>query len=148
MTTPTDPGEVLLLGASRLHRLQIEKLNALEISLTLRQYRILQRVSEGYTSASDLSRLAHRSLPTTSESIDGLIKRGLLTRAGSDSDRRAVVLGMTAQGRAALTAAGECLTELAKSMTDGLSATKRKAAEDLGRRMYQVSGRILWDDES
>ena len=78
MTEATDPGEMLLLGASRLHRLQIEELGRLDPPLTLRQYRILERVSQGYTSVSDLSRLAHRSVPTVSESVDGLIKRSLL----------------------------------------------------------------------
>src|ERR1700754_4660728 len=102
MTQEIPPAEMLLLAASRMHRVQIELLQRMEIPLTLRQYRILQRVSQGYTSLSDLSKLVHRSLPTVSESVDGLMRRKLLVRRTSQADRRAAELSLTPQGKTAL----------------------------------------------
>ena len=148
MTESTDPGELLLLGASRLHRLQIEQLGLLDIPLTLRQYRILQRVGEGYTSVSEISRLAHRSLPTTSESVEGLIKRKLLNRAESQEDRRAVVLSLTPQGSKAVVAAKQCLDDLAAAIFETLPASKQKVLAQLAKTMYETSGSILWGDAS
>lgn len=148
MSDATSASELLLLGASRLHRLQIERLGELRVPLTLRQYRILQRINEGYTSVSDLSRLAHRSVPTVSESVDGLIKRGLLVRAGSEADRRAVVLSLTPAGNKARKAAEKCLAELAESVFGSLSASKQKVLGELARRMYDVSGSAMWGPDA
>jgi DNA-binding MarR family transcriptional regulator len=138
-----DRGEMLLLAVSRMHRLQIEKLGRLEIPLTLRQYRILQRISEGYTSLSDLSKLSHRSLPTTSESVDGLIRRKLLTRKTSQADRRAVVLSLTASGKKALALGATCLHELAEGLFAELPATKQNVLDQIGRRMYTYAGDLM-----
>jgi DNA-binding MarR family transcriptional regulator len=148
MSDATSPGELLLMGASRLNRLQIERLGELRVPLTLRQYRILQRIDEGHTSVSDLSRLAHRSVPTVSESVDGLLKRGLLVRADSPADRRAVVLSLTPAGTRARKAAERCLADLAASVFDSLSASKQKVLGELARKMYDVSGSAMWGPDA
>ena len=138
-------GEILMQAVSQMHRLQIEKLGKLEISLTLRQFRILQQVSEGYSSLSDLSRLSRRSLPTTSESVDGLLRRKLLTRKPSEADRRAVVLNLTPLGEKALALGSDCLNQLAEALFAELPASRQKVLEQLVRRMYSYAGERMTD---
>jgi MarR family transcriptional regulator, organic hydroperoxide resistance regulator len=140
--------EMLLLGASRLHRLQEHLLAGLPTPLTLRQYRTLLRVGQGVTSVSELSRLAHRSVPTVSESIDGLLKRGLLTREGSTADRRAVVLELTEEGIEAVKAGQQSMEEAAALIFDALPVSKRKVLNQLAQTMYEVGGSTLWGDDA
>lgn len=106
---PFDISDTIFRGASRIHRMQIEALAAADERLTLRQFRTLQRVYEGMTSLSEISRRAQRSLPTTSETVDGLVRRGMLARQESVDDRRAVVLTILAKGVAAYHAGAEKL---------------------------------------
>jgi DNA-binding MarR family transcriptional regulator len=135
--------EMLLLAVSRLHRLQIEELQSLEHPLTLRQYRILQRVGEGYASLSELSKLSHRSLPSTSESVDGLIRRKLLTRRVSTVDRRAVELTLTDLGRQVFDAGTACLEQIAENFFARLPASKQATLEALSQNMYRYSGELM-----
>jgi DNA-binding MarR family transcriptional regulator len=143
MKEKPDRGEMLLLAVSRMHRLQIEKLGELDQSLTLRQYRILQRISQGYTSLSELSKLSHRSLPSTSESVDGLIRRKLLTRKISRTDRRAVMLGLTRTGEKALAAGTTCLDDIAGNFFADLPASKQTATEQIAHKMYGYAGDLM-----
>ena len=96
-TLPTSQrfGEMLLSFSGRIHRLQTEILSGLQVPLTIRQYRILRRVDAGHTSLMALCRLAHRNPPTMSESVNKLVRQGLLTRETERSDRRTMVLGLT-----------------------------------------------------
>jgi len=144
MTTPNDPAQVLLFAASRLHRLQIEVLADLKQPLTVRQFRILQRVDEGVSSLSDLSKLAHRSLPTTSESVEGLIRRGLITRTVSETDRRAVVLQVTRAGRRALDDGQAHFDRLAANLLAAVPASDRKAFARFATLVYEYAGREMW----
>lgn len=146
MTQETPPGEMLLLAVSRMHRVQIELLQQLEIPLTLRQFRILERVSQGYASLSDLSKLVHRSLPTVSESVDGLMRRTLLVRRTCPTDRRIAELSLTDQGRTAVQLGRSCLHEIAANFVDSLTAPQRVALEPTVERMYAYTGELLgWD---
>lgn len=135
---PLDLGETLFRGASRIHRLQVEALAGADERLTLRQFRTLQRVQEGFTSPSDLSRLAHRSLPTTSETIDGLVRRGLLERTPSP-DRRVVVLKITPTGRKAYESGAEQLARLNQEILSWLSARERPQFEVIMGKVLAMS---------
>jgi DNA-binding MarR family transcriptional regulator len=140
------PTEMLLIAVSRLHRAQIELLQRLEIPMTLRQYRILEQVSEGHTTLSELSKLVHRSLPTVSESVDGLIRRELLVRRRSPTDRRAAELSLTPQGRTAVGLGGRCLAGIAEDFAASLTKTQRAALAPTMNRMYAYAGDLLgWD---
>jgi DNA-binding MarR family transcriptional regulator len=137
---------MLLLAVSRMHRLQIEMLARLNTPLTLRQYRILQRISQGYTSLSEISKLSHRSLPSTSESVDGLIRRKLLTRKASRTDRRAVLLTLTKLGERTLLAGTDCLSGLSDGLFASLPATKQKVLEQVSQQMYDYAGSLMdWE---
>ena len=121
-------GRDLLDIAPRIMRLETHRLAALRTPLTHRQYRILQRVGEGATSSTIISRRANVSLAAISESVDALTRRGLLTREPDPNDRRANLLGLTAEGRRALKAAEAALDQLSLDLADGISARTMSGA--------------------
>lgn len=145
--TSVETGQLLLSGASRLHRLQVELLAQLKQPLTIRQFRILQRIDEGITSLSDLSRLAHRSLPTTSESVEGMIRRGLLTRATSESDRRASVLQVTSVGQHALEEARSQFDQLAADIVAAMPASLQQEFANFSQLVHDYAGKRLWGED-
>ena len=127
-----EPQDLLLLTTARITRLQDQVLASLDVSLTNRQYRVLTRIEQGFTSPTKLARLARRSLPTLSETIEGLVKRGLVDRTPSAEDRRAVVLALTSKGRKALRDAELQMTTLANDLTSALTAEE---ADDLASHL-------------
>jgi DNA-binding MarR family transcriptional regulator len=143
-----DTGQLLLSGSARLHRLQVELLAQLEQPLTLRQFRLLQRIDEGVTSMTDLSRLARRSLPTISESVEGMIRRGLLTRAASEADRRAAVLQVTTAGRQALEDARSTFDQFAADILATVPASKQRDFATFTQLVYDFAGLRLWGEDN
>jgi len=91
-------GEALLHLSMRLYRLQVEILDYLSEPLSVRQFRILDRVDRHISSMTELAALARRRPPTISKSVDSLVRRGLLTREGSLADRRVIALALTEKG--------------------------------------------------
>src|SRR5688572_27965909 len=73
--------------------------------VTLPQYRLLALIVRGEERASDLAERLALTRPTVSATIETLVERGLLERTTVDTDRRAVRLTITAQGRGAMLAA-------------------------------------------
>jgi DNA-binding MarR family transcriptional regulator len=121
-------GELLLDIAPRIMRLEAVRLGRLEVPLTHRQYRILQRVGQGVTSPTRISRAANISLAAISESVDALSRRGLITRESDATDRRASRLGLTSDGEVALELATKAITALAEEIGDGISKRRRATA--------------------
>lgn len=117
--------QLLILAAARLNRLHGKSLGRLAVPLTYRQHRILVRVSEGHTSLAAVAAFGNLTLPTVSESVDGLVRRGLLTRKARDGDRRAVQLGLTPLGRSACVAGQLALGEVTENLIRDLSAEQR-----------------------
>lgn len=105
-------GAALLHLGTRLYRLQVEALESLTTPLSVRQYRILERVDAGITSQGTLAELARRKPPTISRSVDSLVRQGMLTRSQSAEDRRAVSLALTSTGRQVLKRARKVLRQL------------------------------------
>lgn len=130
-------GEMLLSFSGRIHRLQTEILSGLEVPLTIRQYRILRRVDAGHTSLMALCRLAHRNPPTMSESVNKLVRQGLLTRETDEADRRTMVLALTGAGRAAAEAGSLALEKFSAELTGELDENVRASLLDFMRRLYQ-----------
>jgi DNA-binding MarR family transcriptional regulator len=96
-----DLGVLLVSASARLNRLYGRVLGQLDTSLTYRQHRLLRRVSEGHTSMAELAALGNLTVPTVSESVEGLVRRGLLNRQVNPQNRRQMVLSLTAEGRTA-----------------------------------------------
>jgi DNA-binding MarR family transcriptional regulator len=62
------------------------------------------RINEG-ASLSQVAEHVGLSMPAMSRLVDGLVKRGLLARGSSESDRRKVTLRLTARGQDMIRAA-------------------------------------------
>jgi DNA-binding MarR family transcriptional regulator len=122
----------LIRLASRLHRLQVERLAALSTPLSVRQFRILDRVDHGITSLGKLAELARRRPSTISKSADSLVRQGLITRTEDAGDRRAMVLGLTPAGTALLGQARQAVDELASWLVSisGMEASRLAAFVD------------------
>lgn len=109
-------GEALLRLGMRLYRLELEALDSLRVSISIRQYHILDRVAHDITSMTELANLAHRQPPTISRSVDSLVRQGLLARQTSLFDRRAATLSITPAGQAVLDEARCALQALSASV--------------------------------
>jgi DNA-binding MarR family transcriptional regulator len=107
-----DLGVLLVSASARLNRLYGRVLGQLGTSLTYRQHRLLRRVTEGHTSLAELAALGNLTVPTVSESVEGLVRRGLLNRQVNPQNRRQMVLSLTAEGRNAKEAGDEALQAL------------------------------------
>jgi DNA-binding MarR family transcriptional regulator len=112
--TPTgqDVAHLLFQLAPRLTRLENLLLKDLPVALTFRQYRLLLRVSEGASTLTELRAPSTLTLSAVSESVDGLVQRGMLGRVADPRDRRAVTISLTEPGRRALGEAQEILDRL------------------------------------
>lgn len=114
-------------------------LSSLEVPLTFRQYRTLTRVASGCTSPSQLAAIGILSLPTVSENVEILVRRGLMTTSQSASDRRVVVLQVTEEG---LRAAKAGTTE---ALPSRLSPERRRDLSDSLRVIYDAATDYLED---
>lgn len=139
-----DAGHALFELAPRLTRLENAALRAVDPPLTFRQYRLLQRVADGYTTVTALGRLATITLPAISESVDVLVRKELLDRRASERDRRESNLSLTPTGVRALDQANDLLAEIAQTILSGVSARRRPTlARDARRVIDQVTRSLL-----
>lgn len=120
-----DLGVLLVSASTRLNRLYGRVLAQLEISLTFRQHRLLRRVAEGHTSMAALAAFGNLTLPTVSESVDGLVRRGLLDRRDNPQDRRQIVLTLTRSGREAKDAGDAALEAVNDRLLRAVSDEQR-----------------------
>lgn len=113
----------------RLSRLVTRVLETdVPVPLTVRQYRILSRLSRGEGDA--LGALAARSgigTPSMSQTIDGLVARGWVTRSEDPRDRRRRNVTLTSAGRAVVAAAEQALSLQLADLLSGLSHIERRA---------------------
>jgi DNA-binding MarR family transcriptional regulator len=72
--------------------------------LNLAHYRVLAAVADGDERASRVADRLALGKPTVSAAVESLTKRGLLSRADAEDDRRAATLTLTPAGEAALAA--------------------------------------------
>lgn len=120
-----------------LARLENETLATLRPRLTYRQYRVLERIEEGHRSPTQLARVSLLSLPSLSESIVGLVQRGLLRREPNPEDGRSVLLRLTSQGQRALDAAHHATQSLGLRVVAELSVAQRRELEAILTMIHQ-----------
>ena len=137
--------ELLVTVSARLRRLNAIVLGNLDVPLTFRQYRTLTRVRGGYTALRQLTVRANLTLPTVSETVDGLVRRGLMETRPSEVDRRAIVLSVTEAGPAAAAAGDVALREVIGTLTQELSDDKRAELTDSLRVLYAAATRYFTD---
>jgi len=70
-------------------------------SLTVPQFRVLANIFQGTQLTSELAELHGISLPAMSTLVDGLVRRGFVTRRPGTNDRRHVVLKLSRKGSSA-----------------------------------------------
>jgi DNA-binding MarR family transcriptional regulator len=73
--------------------------------LNLAHYRVLAAVADGDERASRVADRLALGKPTVSAAVESLTRRGLLSRADAEDDRRAATLTLTPAGTAVLAAA-------------------------------------------
>lgn len=137
--------ELLVVVAARLRRLNMIVLGRLESPLTFGQYRTLGRVVGGCRSMGELTAQAGVTLPTMSETVNGLVRRGLLETRQSETDHRSVVLYATESGAAAAAAGDAVLREVIGALTRELSVGQRTALADSLQVIYDAATDYLTD---
>ena len=73
-----------------------------KFEITVEQFHVLRFVGRGPNSMSELAAAKNISRPAISQAVDVLVKKGLLTRVQSVTDRRVVELYLTEEGNALL----------------------------------------------
>jgi DNA-binding MarR family transcriptional regulator len=73
-----------------------------KFDITVEQFHVLRFVRRGPNSMSELATAKNISRPAISQAVDVLVKKGLLTRIQSTTDRRVVELALTAEGNSLL----------------------------------------------
>lgn len=90
-------GADLLAVVARINRLANQRI---ELPLPFAQARLLSTIEDqGQTRISDLAALDHCSQPTMTTQVRRLEDAGLVTRAEDPGDARAVLIGITEEGR-------------------------------------------------
>ncbi|MHA6696091.1 MarR family winged helix-turn-helix transcriptional regulator [Homoserinimonas sp. A520] len=131
--------ELLVVVAARLRRLDMIVLGQLDVPLTFRQYRTLGRIAGGCTSLGELRDQAGVTLPSVSETVNGLVRRGLIETRQSESDHRARVLYTTRAGASAAAAGDKALREVIGTLTRDLSDERRAALADSLEVIYKAA---------
>lgn len=135
--------------APRITRLENAVLAESDPSLTFRQFRLLTRIAEGLNTITQLGRIATISLPAISESVEGLVRKGLVVRTTDTNDRRAVNLALTESGEHARLMGGALLADAAADLLAELSSdARRRLAEDLEVVGARVASALLADREA
>jgi DNA-binding MarR family transcriptional regulator len=75
-----------------------------KFDITVEQFHVLRYVRRGPGSMSELATAKNISRPAISQAVDVLVKKGLLTRIQSTTDRRYVELALTEAGNSLLDA--------------------------------------------
>jgi DNA-binding MarR family transcriptional regulator len=139
--------QLLIVVAARFSRLNNKVLSQLEIPLTYRQHRLLVRVSEGHTSLAALAAFGNLTLPTVSESVDGLVRRGLLTRGEDPDDRRLRQLRLTPLGHSACVAGQLALGRVTEDLLQVLPEEARSRLHDSLSTIYEAATTYFRSEE-
>ena len=124
---PVLDGELWLFEmAARLIRLENTVLRAATPSVTLRQFRLLRRVAEGYVTPTAIADRSTLSLPTISRSLDALVQKSLVRRRIQSHDRRSYRLAITPEGERVLADSRRILGVLAARLTESLPDRRRE----------------------
>lgn len=112
--------------AARLAKVVERSLHDLDLSLA--QYRLLGNLSDGPSQASTLAERLIVSRPSITALADGLVERGLVSREGSEGDRRRVMHVLTAAGRKVLDGADDAIEKRLQNLAGELAETDRTRA--------------------
>jgi MarR family transcriptional regulator, organic hydroperoxide resistance regulator len=143
-----DLGVLLVSASARLNRLYGRVLGQLGTSLTYRQHRLLRRVSEGHTSMAALAALGNLTVPTVSESVEGLVRRGLLDRQVNPQNRRQMVLSVTAEGREAKEAGDAALQAVNDRLLRAVPEEHQQVLRESLAALYDAATEVFHEPEA
>ena len=106
--------------------------------LSLAQYHVLEPLGSGPRTNRELAELAGISAPTATRIVDGLLERGWVSRVADPTDRRAVVISLTGEGRAALAKKQREYLASRRQIADALDPHEQEVAAELLRRLAAV----------
>lgn len=112
-------------------------------ALTLSQYGLLEPLLDQRSArSSELSEAAGITASTATRILDALERNGVVQRERSDSDRRAVSVCLTAEGREQLGAQRDWMQARELALYEGLDPEQRAVAPDLLRRLAALSDEL------
>jgi DNA-binding MarR family transcriptional regulator len=103
-----------------------------KFDITVEQFHVLRYVRRGPNSMSELATAKNISRPAISQAVDVLVKKGLLTRLPSSSDRRVIELALTDEGNALL---DTVFKENRAWMKERMNALTIEELETIGKAM-------------
>jgi DNA-binding MarR family transcriptional regulator len=106
--------------------------------VSLAQYHLLEPLAGAPRTNGELAELAGISAPTATRMIDGLLQRGLVTRVEDPTDRRAVVISLSAAGRAAVERKEREYDAVRSRIAAALEPHEQELAAELLRRLAAV----------
>jgi DNA-binding MarR family transcriptional regulator len=106
--------------------------------LSLAQYHLLEPLGTGPRTNRELAELAGISAPTATRIVDGLLQRGLVSRVEDPTDRRAVVISLTTEGRSALGKKQREYASRRNRVAEALDPHEQEVATELLRRLTAV----------
>ncbi|NUR91969.1 MAG: MarR family transcriptional regulator [Nonomuraea sp.] len=107
------------------------------LGITTQQGAVLMRVALGENAPAQLAALVGTDTAGMTRLVDRLEAKGLLSRARHERDRRAVVLELTAEGRALLPSIFPVYGRVGARLVDGLSAEEQAQAAALLAKMSE-----------
>jgi DNA-binding MarR family transcriptional regulator len=129
---------VAIAAVARMFEVVLE-----DYDLTIQKYRVLLYLEQGPASPTELAyRLTVRP-PVVTRLVDGLVDRGLVSRAVDEADRRRSTLAVTEAGRRAKTAADESIMLRLERILSGVSERDR-ATSERGLRILGAAMRRFW----
>ncbi|MGB4137883.1 MAG: MarR family winged helix-turn-helix transcriptional regulator [Microbacterium sp.] len=136
-------GRTLIQVAHVVVRLEDRALSR-EFGLSYRQMRILKHIAAGVTSGTELGRIFGVTAPAISETLESLFKKDLVTRSPHESDRRAILLGLTPKGEEMNARAQQSERRLAHELLEMLSPEEIEHLHELvGKMLIPNTERLL-----
>jgi DNA-binding MarR family transcriptional regulator len=103
-----------------------------KFDITVEQFHVLRFVRRGPNSMSELATAKNISRPAISQAVDVLVKKGLLTRIPSATDRRVIELALTDEGNALL---DTVFKENREWMKERMNVLTTEELETIGKAM-------------
>lgn len=126
---------VLVETGPLMNRVETAFMTTTSDPMTLRQFRVLRRIEQGYDTATAIQRLGPATLASLSEVLDGLVSRGLVQRERDGVDRRVVRLQLTAKGSRAMTHAHAALADLEERIKGVVLEVVADPPEEMNQRL-------------
>jgi MarR family transcriptional regulator, organic hydroperoxide resistance regulator len=143
-----DLGVLLVSVSARLNRLYGRVLGQLDPPLTFRQHRLLRRIDEGHTSMAALAAFGNLTVPTVSESVEGLVRRGLLNRQENPQNRRSILLTLTPAGREAKEAGDAVLATASDRLLRAVPEEHRQVLHESLAAVFDAATEVFQQADS